>query len=524
MVSVLQVQVIGSALSARSVIRALLKWKFLIAVLWGAGIAASMAVLFSLPQVYTADALIVVESQKIPENFVAPTVQTGLEARLDQLKQQVLSRERLWSLIQELNLYPGLRKKRTREEVLEAMRHDITIGLERGWSANRPGAFRVSYKASSPKIAAAVANRVGDFFSTENLREREQEANGTSQFLESQLEAAKTNLQEQEGKLREFKTTYNGELPEQEIGMLASNGQNKAELLGIQDSISRAQQNKLILASSLAMAEESVNRLQDLARRPARQDSSYTPAVEQPGQPMPHGPRADLERVRAKLRELRLRYRDGYPEVQALLQEQAALEKAVNDEAAASAGNTPAPNGKPALTASGMTDSDPTLVTEKEKVASLKSQIALTDREIGDLDKRRERVLRDVGSVQSRMDKLPMREQQLASLTRDYEASKANYKSLLDKKLAAEMAANMERWQKAERFVMLDPARVPEKPTSPNRPVFMTGGVLMSLALAAGIAFLLETRRNVFLGEWELPAGTLVVGRVPKMLVDSPQV
>jgi uncharacterized protein involved in exopolysaccharide biosynthesis len=412
---------------------------------------------------------------------------------------------------------------RTREEVLEAMRHDIAIGLERGWSANRPGAFRVSYRAFSPKIAAQVANRVGNFFITENLREREQEANGTSQFLESQLETAKTILQEQEAKLREFKVTYNGELPEQEVGMLAANGQNKAELLGIQDSIGRAQQNKLILASSLAMAEDSVSRLQDLARQRAARDSSSSVAGEA-GQPAPQGPRADLERVRAKIGTFRLRYRDSHPEIQALLQEQAALEKAVNEEAAASAGNTPASNSKSLSTATAMVNSDPTLVTEKEKVASLKSQIALTDREIADLEKRQERVLRDVGAVQSRMDKLPMREQQLASLTRDYEASKANYKSLLDKKLAAEMAANMERWQKAERFVMLDVARVTEKPASPNRPVFMTGGVLLSLAMAAGIAFLLESRRNVFLGEWELPAGTVVVGRVPKMLVENPQV
>ena len=521
--SVLQMQVSGFAMSARSVIRALWKWKALIAVLWVAGIAASTAVLFSLPRVYTSDALILVESQKIPENFVAPTVQTGLEARLDRLKQQVLSRERLWSLIQELNLYPRLRNMRTREEVLEAMRHDIAIGLERGWSANRPGAFRVSYRAFSLKIAAQVANRVGNFFITENLREREQEANGTSQFLESQLETAKTILQEQEAKLREFKVTYNGELPEQEVGMLAANGQNKAELLGIQDSIGRAQQNKLILASSLAMAEDSVSRLQDLARQRAARDSSSSVAGEA-GQPAPQGPRADLERVRAKIATFRLRYRDSHPEIQALLQEQAALEKAVNEEAAASAGNTPASNSKSLSTAPAMVNSDPTLVTEKEKVASLKSQIALTDREIADLEKRRERVLRDVGAVQSRMDKLPMREQQLASLTRDYEASKANYKSLLDKKLAAEMAANIERWQKAERFVMLDVARVPEKPASPNRPVFMTGGVLLSLAMAAGIAFLLESRRNVFLGEWELPAGTVVVGRVPKMLVENPQV
>jgi polysaccharide chain length determinant protein (PEP-CTERM system associated) len=522
-VSVLQIQVSNAALSARSVIRALWKWKALIGMLWAAGVAVSMVVLFSLPRIYTSDALILVESQKIPENFVAQTVQTGLEERLDQLKQQVLSRERLWSLIQELNLYPALRKKRTREEVLEAMRHDITIGLERGWSANRPGAFRVSYRAFSPKVAAQVANRVGNFFITENLREREQEANGTSQFLESQLETAKTDLQQQEAKLREFKVTYNGELPEQEIGMLAANGQNKAELLGIQDSIGRAQQNKLILASSLAMAEDSVSRLQDLARRRAAQDLSPGAAAEL-GQPAQQGPRADLQRVRAEIATLRLRYRDGYPDIQALLQKQAALEKAVSEEAAANAGETPAPNDKKVSTVASLANSDPTLVTEKEKVASLKSQIALTDREIEDLDQRRERVLRDVGAVQSRMDKLPMREQELASLTRDYEASKANYKSLLDKKLAAEMAANMERWQKAERFVMLDVARVPEKPASPNRPVFMTGGVLLSLAMAAGIAFLLETRRNVFLGEWELPAGTVVVGRVPKMLVENPQV
>jgi polysaccharide biosynthesis transport protein len=519
-------QVSNSAMSVRSLMRAFWKWKALIAVLWAAGILLSMAVLFSLPRVYTSDALILVESQKIPENFVAQTVQTGLEERLDQLKQQVLSRERLWSLIQELNLYPTLRKKRAREEVLQAMRKDITIGLERGWSANRPGAFRVTYRALSPSVAAQVANRVGNFFITENLQEREQEANGTSQFLESQLEAAKTNLQEQEGKLREFKMTYNGELPEQELGMLAANGQNKAELLGIQDSIGRAQQNKLILASSLAMVEDSIGRLQDLARRRAMQDT-FSGVANEPGQPASLGPRADLARVRAKIATLRLRYRDSHPEIQTLLQEQAALEKAVKEEAAASAGNAPAAGGKKpstaAAAAASMANSDPTLLTEKEKAASLKSQIALTDQEIGDLEKRRVAVLRDVGAVQSRMDKLPMREQQLASLTRDYEASKANYKSLLDKKLAAEMAANMERWQKAERFVMLDVARVPEKPASPNGPVFMTGGFLLSLAMAAAVAFLLETRRNVFLGEWELPPGTVVVGRVPKMLVENPQ-
>jgi uncharacterized protein involved in exopolysaccharide biosynthesis len=402
------------------------------------------------------------------------------------------------------------------------MRNDISIVLERGWSANRPGAFRVSYRAFSPKVAAAVANKVGEFFINENLREREQEANGTSQFLESELENAKKNLQEQEGKLREFKMTYNGELPEQEVGMLAANGQNKAELLGIQDAISRAGQSKLILANSLASAQDALTRMLETVRQRQSRAGSYSAAVE-PGQTSGQGSRAELERLQAKLRAIRLRYRDEHPEVQALLQEEASLESAVKEEEAANpkpvqaAGSQKAPAPATELT------SDPAVLAEKEKVDTLKAQIALTDHEIQDLDKRHERIVRDVGSVQFRIEKLPMREQQLASLTRDYETSKANYKSLLDKKLAAEMAANMERWQKAERFVMLDAARIPEKPTSPNRPMFMVAGFVLSLCLAGGIAFVLEARRNVFLGEWELPAGTVVVGRIPKMLVENPQ-
>lgn len=88
------------------------------------------------------------------------------------------------------------------------------------------------------------------------------------------------------------------------------------------------------------MAEDSVSRLQDLARRSAAQDSSSSAAVE-PGQPAQQGPRAELQRVRAEIGTLRLRYRDGYSEIQALLRKQAALEKAVTEEAARERGRYP---------------------------------------------------------------------------------------------------------------------------------------------------------------------------------------
>jgi polysaccharide biosynthesis transport protein len=515
---------LSPALSPRSVARALWKWKWFILSAWVAGVVITAAAVFTLRPVYTADALILVESQKIPENFVAPTIQTALEARLDRLKQQVLSRERLWSLIQELDLYTKLRRTRTQEEVIDAMRRDITIGLERGWSANRPGAFRVSYKAFAAKTAAEVANRIGNFFITENLREREQEANGTSEFLDSQLEEAKRNLQEQEGKLREFKMSFNGELPEQEAGLLASEGQSRTELLAIQDSIGRAQQNKLVLESSLAVARESLARLQELNRRRADARASQTArgaaVTTSNGEPL-----TELDQVRARLRTLRMRYEDKHPEIQELLAEEARLEKAEKDNPKpAVKASEPAAAAVPDISSADLENSGSVaaLVEERGRVETLQAQVGLTNKEIENLESKQRTILREVADVQGRISQLPMREQQLASITRDYETSKANYKSLLDKKLAAEVAANMERWQKAERFVMLDKAQVPEKPTSPNRPMLIGGGTFLSLALAAGIAFLLELRRNVFLGEWELPPGIVVAGRTPRMLIGSP--
>ncbi len=509
-----QKDLMQTALDPRSVMRALWKRKWLIATTWILGTATAVAVVVNLRPVFSAEALILVESQKIPETFVAATVQTALEARLDELKQQVLSNDRLWRLIEEFNLYPKLRRTRTREEVLEAMRKDVTIKLEKGWSANRPGAFRVAFESVSPQTTSEVTNRIARFFIDENLRERAVEAEATSMFLDARLAESKKNLQDQETKLKDFKQSYIGELPEQEAALLAALSQDKVELLGIQDSLARAQQNKLVLQSSLEVTQDSLKKQQASARQrsieeAARLDSS---AAVQAAVPM-----SDLERAKAQLQVLRIRYEDKHPEVQRALREVARLERA--EQARKADGDTAAPSqkdsGSPPLPAAEVSPDD-------FAVRSLRTQIVLADREIQTLETRRQRVLQDSADVQSRLQRLPIREQQLSAITRDYDTSKRNYQSLLDKKLAADVATDMERSEKAERFVMLDAARVPEKPVRPKRILLGAAGALVSLLLAGGLSFLLELKKNVILGEWELPHGTVVLGRLPRMKLESP--
>jgi hypothetical protein len=158
------------------------------------------------------------------------------------------------------------------------------------------------------------------------------------------------------------------------------------------------------------------------------------------------------------------------------------------------------------------------LIRSKEEAEKLKTQQGLAVKEISALKDEQKSVQTRLDSLQRGIGRLPIREQELASINRDYEISKANYQSLLDKKLSAEMATDMERRQKAERFTIIDPARVPEKPVKPNRPLLYAlcsfGGLLLGIASAMGR----ELKTNAILGEWELPKGVPVLGRIPRIV------
>lgn len=147
------------------------------------------------------------------------------------------------------------------------------------------------------------------------------------------------------------------------------------------------------------------------------------------------------------------------------------------------------------------------------------AQIKAAETEIETRKAEQQRILRELDLYQRRTENLPLREQEMARITRDYEMSKENYKSLLEKKMAAEMALDMERRQQSERFTVLDRARVPEKPVKPKRPQLYAAGTALSLALGLLVGFAAELRKNVVLGEWELPEGTPILARLPHIEV-----
>lgn len=510
--------------------------RFGIAAGWIVVTAISIFIVMKLPPVYTAEALILVDSQKIPERLVPSTVSNDIQDRLASLTQEILSSTRLQKIVDEFGLYRLKRKTHVREEILEMMRNDISWKLERGWTNNKPGAFRVGYAGPDAAIVAKVANRLANLYIEENLRTREVQAEGTSEFLETQVQDAKQKLDALEAAIGAYKMKHNGELPEQQGALDGAMVRLQLSQNGNHDALTRAQESKAMLESSLRLAETTLNMLTQRSSNNAAPAEVATAAEPAAGSsapaaadPAPPTPKAS-EALEAQLDQLQVRYGSQHPDVKRLKLEiervkateaeesRLAVQKpAETPKQNATTVSTPVRRVLPKVNASASVE----IGQAREHIQVLKSQIGLAEKEIENRKAEQDRLQRESSLYQAKLTGIPLREQELAMITRDYDSTKGLYRSLLEKRHSADMSTDMERRMKSERFTIIDPARVPEKPFKPNRPFYSFLGSACGLILSLGLAIGHEMRRDFFLGEWELPPAIGVLASVPRISMDE---
>lgn len=513
------------AFSFPSILRTIWKRKVRIALVWVLFTVCALAIVRMLPTVYLSEALILIDSQKIPEKFVTSTVASDLEDRIATIREMLLSGGELKKIVDDFGLYKEQRKSHFEEEILEMMRKDISITMDSVGSTSsnpekRTAAFRIGYQGSDPQIVMRVANRLTDLYVEQNLKTRESQAAGTSEFLDTQLKEAKKRLDELEATVSSYKLAHSGELPQQEQSLGSTLSRLQTELEANRDAINRAQQTRIILESNLLAMEADLaaqSRAWEQTQHSADQLASILMPDQQDRAPQQ---KKTSETLQEQLDVLRGRYLENHPDVIRMKVEIERVKRAEQQQSATNSA-VPAAGAKQLAGAAPRTQPStpmrepPEIAHTRDEVEGLRSQIRGSDKELEDSKAEQQRILRDLNMYQNRIERLPLREQEMAQITRDYEMSKENYKSLLDKKLAAEMALDMERRQQSERFTVLDRARVPEKPVKPNRRQLYAVGSGLALVLALIGGFSAEMRKNVVLGEWELPEGTVVLARLP---------
>jgi polysaccharide chain length determinant protein (PEP-CTERM system associated) len=371
------------------------------------------------------------------------------------------------------------------EDVVEQMRKDIEVQ-----SVPRSSAFRVSYTGYDARTVMRVTERLASLFIEENLRDREVLVEGTNQFLETQLEDARRRLVETEGKLEEFRTKYAGELPSQAQTNLQVLQNLQMQLQAVSESTNRDRDRRAILERLLADASTPV---EIPAVLPA---AAVAPAATQASnrEPLTSGRTVDqLEANRALLRAMELRLKPEHPDMVRLRRTIQELEKKSQEEALL----TPLTPTEPVV-ARPAAPPDPAIAINAANRATrkrdLEADLEAVDRSIANNDALTKSIGAKIAEYQKRVEAVPERESEMVALTRDYSTLQEIYTGLLEKNENAKVAANLERRQIGEQFKILDPARLAEKPISPNRTQVNTFGILGGLVFGLALVALLEYR------------------------------
>ncbi len=417
-----------------------------------------------LPNRYTSQTLVLVEQQKVPDSFVKSLITEELAARLGTMQEQILSRTRLQPIIEKFGLFKEEVNRVPMEELVNRMRKAISVTPVRSVVSTREGdlpGFFLSFTADNARLAQQVCAEITSMFIEENLRFREQAAQGTTDFLVNQLDDAKRKLDEQDAKLAQFKRKYMGSLPEETQTNLNLLTALNTQLEATTQALTRAQQDKAFTESLLA---QQVAGLQ--AMREGRTSQPETDAQR-------------LATMEDDLLALEAKYTSDYPDVIKLKVSIQQLKRKVH-EGAAVAKEVPAGAPQEAAT------------VEPPQVQQLRGQLHAYEQAIRQHSREQERLQGQVRLYQSRIQVSPMVEQENKEVTRDYQTALEFYNELLKKRNQSEMATSLERRQQGEQFRVMDPANLPEEPSFPNRPLFAGGGFGIGLGLGLGLALLLE--------------------------------
>jgi polysaccharide biosynthesis transport protein len=467
------------------------KWSLLIPFLVVFALAAVVALV--LPPIYRSTSTILIEDQEVPRELVMATVTSYAEQRLQTITQRVMSTTRLLEIINRFNLYAEERQKKTTEEVIEKMRKDIkfttinadVVDRRTGRPTAATIAFTLSYDGESAPVVSQVANVLASLYLEENLKQREQQTEGTSKFLGDEAETIKKQLMALEARIAAFKQKNLEALPELLGTNLGSMDRIDRDLDQLKDQLRTLREKESYLRAQLA----------SIPSEGASQDKML------------------LKELKAKLVQLRSRASDRHPDVIKAKAEIAELEARVE----ASVRANPEGAKKEAAYLSNQDQADnPAYVNLASQLAGTISDVDSVKRQIEEQTKKRE-------SYRRRTEATPRVDEEYKNLMVERNNAQLKYDDLMKKTMEAKVGQGLEKGQLGERFTIIDPARLPEKPVKPNIPVILLIGAFLGIGAGVGTASLKEYGDHSVRNERDLTAlvPVAVLASIPEILTEK---
>lgn len=501
----------------------------------------SIVVAKVLPSVYRSIATILVEGQEIPKELVRSTVTSYADQHIQVISQHVMTRASLSDIITKFDLYKEDHETKTRDELVQTLREKISLEMIRADVINprsgRPQqatiAFTLAFESKSPETAQRVLSEIVTLYLKENIKIRRRQAAEASQFFSNEAGRLSQDVSTLEGKLATFMEENIGRLPEQAQLNIQLMERTEREVQDTYRHIQALQERQIFLNAELRQTEPNriitsqgqplltpVERLQALESEYSRLQFNYSEN---------HPDRIRLERQikalrletgnnaavsnevdnlksvlaeqQAEYEAIILKYNFNHPDALKLKRMVEALKTSLVEKMAAS-------RGKTKHTASDSTANNPSYI-------ALKFQLRLVDVELKAAKQQYKSLKSKLEDYENRLITAPQIERQYHTLTRNYESAERKFQEIKAKQLESEVAQQLERGAKAERFTLLEPPVLPTKPVKPNRLAIMFLGLVFAVGAGVGLASIVEAMDTSIHGV----AGLLTVVNKPPLAV-----
>ncbi|MCG8095685.1 MAG: lipopolysaccharide biosynthesis protein [Candidatus Thiodiazotropha endolucinida] len=443
----------------------------------------SLGLAVGLPSIYRAEATILIEQQEIPSELVRSTVTSYAGERIQVISQRVMTTENLGKIIDSYGLYKDQRDDTSLTLLSEELREDIKLEMisadvidpRSGRPTIATIAFKLSFSNKNPRIAQKVTNELVSLYLDENLRQRTQSALETSTFLSTEADRLNQEITELEVSLADFKKKHVDNLPELQSLNIQLMERNELELSETIQRIRSLEERKIYLQSELSQMSPTTDIYNSSGNRIM-------------------GTEDRLRALQTEYLALATRYTNDHPTLISMKDEIETLERELNA--------MPAQKKKKAQS------DNPAYLQLETQLQAANSELASLYIMKGELEVK----LKD---FEERLIQSPQVEREYRNLTRDYENALVKYKEVKSKQLEAKLAESLERERKGERFSLIEPPQLPEKPDKPNRLAIVFLGIVFSLAGGFGNVFIRESMDQAVYGS----NGVMAITKVPPLTV-----
>ncbi len=442
---------------------------------------------YRIPSFYAADTLIFMQPQRINSKILEEQKREEVNERLQALVLEILSRPRLKAIVDRFKPYPEYTGVEGAEHALRKLRKAIVVAPAQSATGGQQPlqTFKLSFTHRDPNMVFEITKAISNLFIEESVYDRRSEVQGTQDFFDAQLTESRKKLEETENQVQEFVRQNFGKLPEHLDQAVAR----------LQNLQSQLESNTQLLSANMTRRGNLERELEEV-RKLANSIGADDPRM------AASDPAEAVEQLQAALAVLRSRYTEQHPDVVATKKRIDALKEQI---AKGGGRKNPAPRVSGAGASA---------------VLTVKRQLNEVDIQIANYQQENERLKKQIEVLNADIQSMPVKEQELLKIKRDYANLKDTYQKLMGERDSAGLQASMIRSQKATQLRVVEPPEKPTEPAGPPRALIGIGGFVFALLLLVTIPIGLYFLNGSFRSKEEVEEtlGVKVLGVIPPMI------